>query len=395
MVDAANAPDSDGIVLSEDQGRGTEQIYGWVRKPTSPFFTLGGYAGTGKTTVVNKLCKYLRGMKILVCAYTGKAAYVLRQKGIQDACTIHSAIYQPQELCKNCGLLVERNVDGDYKPCNRQSECENAGHFTHFDRAETIDADLIIVDEASMVSTEIHQDLLSYERPILYVGDHGQLEPIGKSPGLMRDPMVRLETIHRQAEGNPILQFAQHVRKHGHPCSFGDEAQVVISGKVPRDAHAYDMVICGKNSTRVAVNARIRKNLGFTGRYPHAGERVICLRNDKKRGLFNGMIATVTGVDNDEDLSCPELDIVTDEGTPIKGIKFAVEQFGAEETLEHVSRKRALFDYGYCITGHKSQGSEFASVLVLEWIHPDWAANRWRYTAATRAKERLVWCMHR
>lgn len=394
MVDNADSPCPAQICLSDDQARALDAVFAWLDAPTSPFLTLGGYAGTGKSTLIGQIRANTR-VRIAICAYTGKAAHVLRSKGLQAARTIHSLIYQPHEVCSYCDAVL-----GEGEACTRYRQCHKAGTHTQYTLVPALEFDLIIVDEASMVSNEIHEDLLSFGIPILYVGDHGQLEPIGANPRLMVDPILRLEQIHRQAEGSAILKFAHHVRQHGHPYETGPEARVVIAGKVPHSVHEYDVVLCGKNTTRVAVNELIRRKRKYTSKdnpqpFPIPGERVVCLRNHREYGLFNGMMATVEAIRIDDSVAHPEIDVIDDEGKPHRGMSFIPEQFGNEEKMDNASRKRALFDFGYCITTHRAQGSEWGSVLVLEWIHPDWSKARWRYTAATRAKNELVWCMHR
>ncbi len=380
---------SSDVVLSGDQSDALEAVLAWIRNPMQPYFAMGGYAGTGKTTLIREVVR-LVGPHTRVCAYTGKAAHVLRSKGIEDAQTIHSLIYAPETHCSFCDALLE-----DHESCRRYRQCHKAATETRFALVHIVDADLIVVDEASMVDAEIHADLLSFGIPVLYVGDHGQLEPVNsdKNPKIMASPDVRLEQIHRQAEGSAILKFAHHVRQHRLPETMGDEARVIYTSVAPKDAHTYDIVLVGKNETRVAMNRKIRSSLRFVGDWPQPSERVVCLRNCKEYGIFNGMLATVLQVHVDDDGGVPEIDIVTDDDVTIKGIKFAPEQFGARKRLDDVSRKRALFDFGYALTVHKSQGSSWKRVLVLEWIHPETSAARWRYTAATRASDELVYAM--
>lgn len=367
------------FALSEDQARVLVQIRHWIDHPDLPELTLGGYAGTGKTTMI----KHLMGlnMRVAVCAFTGRAAYVLRSKGV-PATTIHGLIYQPMEVCAETLLPV-----GDCE--EHEGECVAELKFA---RVPEISADLIIVDEASMVSTRIYEDLMSFGVPTLFVGDHGQLEPIGDNPGLMLDPKLRLEKIHRQAEQSAIIQFAHHVRRGGRPRTMGPEAQIIRTARAPANVAAYDVVLCGRNKTRVEVNERIRRDRGFSGPLPIPGERVICLRNDNEHGIFNGMQATV--VDLTTKGKKVLLTVEDDIGTRIPNLPIELAQFGFEKTLDHVTRDKTLWDFGYCLTVHKSQGGEWQSVCVLEWIHPNWKTERWRYTAATRASERLTYCLH-
>jgi len=381
------------IQLSPDQATAIDMIMAWIGSGLHTL-TLGGLAGTGKSTLMNTVVQNYHA-RIAVCAFTGKAAHVLKTKGVKQAQTIHSLIYEPITTCTRCGSLVEDHGEGhgSKKPRCKRPSCAGAKATTRFEKVMGLNCDLIIVDEASMVSTQIHEDLLSFNIPILYVGDHGQLEPIGMNPRLLAEPQIRLEKIHRQAEGNSILRFAHHVRNHGRPQEFPPDTVVIEATTAPKDVADYDMVICGRNGTRVAVNAAIRKARGHTTDLPAPGEQVICLRNNKQHNIFNGMLAEVVGIRVDDVVSHPEIDIRLDNGEVRYAIRFEPEQFGNEKLLDDAHRKVALFDFGYCLTCHKSQGSQWDNVLVLEWIHGDTSAARWRYTAATRAKFKLTWCM--
>lgn len=382
------------VQLSDEQSAALDAVLSWFGSGAAsfdaPFLTLGGYAGTGKTTLIGELLPRISAPRVEVCAFTGKAAYVLRTKGISRARTIHSLIYAPRLVCKGCEQPLEEQED----VCTRLPTCKRAGTHTVFARVPVLELDLIIVDEASMVSSQVHDDLMSFGIPVLYVGDHGQLEPIGPNPRLMVEPKLRLETIHRQAEDSEILKFAHHVRMHRRPQTMGPLARVITSPTVPKDAAEYDVVIVGKNSTRVAVNAMVRRQLKFKGELPEVGEKIVCLRNSREHGVFNGMCATVRAIRCDDTVDVPQLDIVDDEGRVYTELPFEPSQFGAETLLDKVRRNKLLFDFGYALTCHKAQGSEWNRVLVVERIHPDTSAARWRYTAATRAKEELVWCMH-
>jgi len=382
----------DEVELSDDQDAGLCRVLDWWHSEPSEYLTLGGYAGTGKTTIIRELIQRLKlhTRAIAVCAFTGKAASVLRSKGIRSARTIHSLIKEPETICSYCRQIVPQLTP----TCERTPHCPRAGTQVEFNPAPLLEADLVIVDEASMVSLDLHDSLQAYDVPTLYVGDHGQLEPIGKNPKLMLDPQIRLEKIHRQAEGSAILRFAHHVRQHRDPVTMGPDARVVYTSLTPKNAHEYDMVLVGTNSVRTQVNRMIRRARGYKGDLPESGERIVCLRNDKKKQIYNGMLATVLAVRCDERVDHPEIDIVDDEGVVRNALRFAPEQFGEEDTLSDLSHSKALFDYGYALTVHKSQGSEWKRVLVLERIpHPDTSVARWRYTAATRATEELVWCM--
>lgn len=373
--------------LSPDQSDALDAIENWLDRDQRSYMTVGGWAGTGKSTLIRALVDLHPTAK--VCAYTGKAANVLTNKGVKSS-TIHRLIYEPYEQCKRSGIdLIDVSQCSVCKSLKKECETE-----TKFRRVPELGASLVIVDEASMVGTKIMRDLLSYGIPVLFVGDHGQLEPIDESPGLMRDPDVKLEKIHRQAEGSPILTFAHEVRRGLPPRTTGDTAQVLFTESVPSDIANYDVVLAGRNRTRCAVNAKIRALRGYAGDLPEPGESVVCLRNDTDREIYNGMTAIVLDMkftDSDGILMTVEEDGT---GSVRRDLPIDPVQFGQEKTLKDASRRKTLWDFGYCLTVHKAQGSEYGRVCVLEWIHPEGSAERWRYTAATRAKEELVYCVH-
>jgi exodeoxyribonuclease-5 len=322
--------------------------------------TLGGRAGCGKTTVIQHLVQLLP--EFAVCAYTGKATNVLRSKGVEKATTIHKLIYKPI-------------VDQDNK--------------VHFGIADGVDCEGIIVDEASMVSRAIYEDLKSFGKTMVFVGDHGQLEPIGDDFNLMGDPDIRLETIHRNA--GEIAHFAEYVRQGYRPSSWG--VRNPGGGKVrflPRGSHMsvaaeVDQVICAYNKTRAEVNSRVREALG-RGARPEKGDRVMCLRNNSTKGLFNGMQGTIRRLSKKFRMIFRADDENFD-------VAYDPAVFGQVKYEFNGDRDAPMpFDYSYAVTCHKCQGSEYQSVLVMEQKCDLWDHRRWAYTAASRAKNSLFWC---
>lgn len=367
-----------GIELSEDQNIAIDRIYEWRDNwpRTKQYFTFGGLAGSGKSTIVSELLTVWSS--VAVVAPTGKAANRLRQLGVDSAQTAHSLIYYPYED-KITSKVKYRKVEN--LPGVRT----------------------IICDEASMVNEWLMNDLLSFGIPILFVGDHGQLEPIGKNPNLMVDPDVKLEKIHRQAEGNPIIRLAAAWRE-------GREQQVTnaVRGKgywQDKDGlcrvsnrREFDscldsgmQLICGYNNTRHKYNSTIRKTRGFSGKLPEPGEKIICLHNNKEFGIFNGQQAMCVATYKPHKKTV-EMDIEVDDGRIIT-VNCLIDQFGANVVEDHKNKAIALFDFAYVLTAHKCQGSQYDSVAVLEEIAPAWNAARWRYTCTTRASKNLVYCM--
>jgi exodeoxyribonuclease-5 len=354
------------IDFSTDQQVALDAILAWrAGRPRGDTqrLTLGGYAGTGKTTLVSYLVE--RWPNTAVCALAGKAAHVLRSKGA-EARTIHSLIYVPR-VENGKARFVRRRTLGAYET--------------------------IIVDEASMIDHVLMHDLLSFGLPVLFVGDHGQLEPIGTNPGLMKDPDVRLERVHRQALDNPILRLATAFRE-GRPvkpwCDPKGRLRVAGRGDFHRLISPDVQIICGFNGTRHRVNARVRELRGVGRDLVAPGETLICLRNNKACGVFNGQQVRVLGVAR-EGRRTIELEVEADGGRSVL-LPALRQQFGQDLFKDFRSKEVVLMDYGYCLTAHKAQGSEWPSVLAIDEVSKKWDARRWRYTVATRAREQLIYC---
>lgn len=361
------------LTLTPEQSAVVDYILSWVRQG-GHWMTFGGYAGTGKTTVIRELVELLPSSAVI--APTGKAAQVLRRKGV-DARTAHSWLYGAPDDEDDHG----NPVWGDAEPESRP--------------------DLVICDESSMVYRDLFNDMLGTGLRFLFVGDHGQLEPVGENPNLMKEPHVRLETIMRQASESPILSFAHHVRNGGYLTEQRHPGLTVAqrNGQA-RDTEwlaSFDQIIVAFNRTRCAVNRFIRATTGRRGVLV-PGDKVICLRNDRKKGLFNGLMGYVEAVrPMVGGADAVRFDFRSDEGRLFRDLLAPVDQFGAEKPLPYsgVPREMALFDYGYAITCHKSQGSEWDKVLVVEGWGDHWEMARWRYTAATRAARELTYLADR
>lgn len=383
------------IELSSDQKKALGDILEWYKRDRASmqYVTLGGYAGTGKTTLIAVLRKALQGLekelKVGFASYTGKAARVLKNKlQEQDTITkndtvgtIHSLIYSP--------VVNEKGV------------------ITGWKTKEKIEPDLIIIDEASMVDGQIWSHLTSYQIPIIVVGDHGQLPPIRGSFNLMQKPLLKLEEIHRQAKKNPIIGLSIQARETGTvaPGKYSSTVKKFSSndldGKEQADEllasyNSDTLVLCGYNITRKKLNSFIRNSKGFESESPEGGDRVICLRNNHKQGIYNGMLGTIISIDK-EDKDWYSAEIAMDgEVENYKGL-ISVEQFGADSALNFTERRKFtvkgdLFDFGYALTVHKAQGSQAKRVILFEerfkkMTDDDW--RRWLYTAVTRAEEEL------
>jgi exodeoxyribonuclease-5 len=384
--------------LSQDQAAALRQIGAWYRTKSAPYLTLGGYAGTGKTTLIAYLRKALSDLddevSVGFCAYTGKATRVLQEKLRElkvmkrgdSVSTIHSLIYTTEESASS---VVPRWVPKGSLGC-----------------------DLIIVDEASMVDKSIWDDLLSFGIPILAVGDHGQLPPVGSAFNLMGDPVVRLERIFRQEAGSPIIEVATMARETGQiPCQEFGPGVIKLDRALPETGQVVQdmlenwrpelLIVCGYNATRVKLNQAIRVMRDIESAEPQPGDQVVCLRNNRAKHIFNGMIGRIIRVDRallDEHDDWYEAEISLEgEDYTFSGYIYKP-QFGASATMKDApmapdGERGDLWDFGYALTVHKAQGSQSPQVLVFEErfarsSDEDW--RRWLYTAVTRAETRLT-----
>jgi exodeoxyribonuclease-5 len=358
--------------FSPQQDAALKAVSAWLTTGHPQVFRLFGYAGTGKTTLARHIAEGVDG-DVAFAAFTGKAALVLRSKGCEGAQTIHSLIYRSRGVDEEAPTFV----------LNRDSNATKAA--------------LIIIDECSMVDEELGRDLLSFGVPVLVLGDPAQLPPV-KGGGYFTEaePDVMLTEVHRQAAENPIIRMAMTLREGG-GLSVGDygDSRVIRRGDINAEiVLGADQVLVGMNKTRRLYNARIRALMGRTGTVPVAGEKLVCLRNDKSKGLLNGGAWIV------QELKTSKKGLVTMRVTPeddtgAKPVKVSVlSQFfdGTEDDVPWDLRKHTdEFTFGYALTVHKAQGSQWNDVVLFEesFAFREHRA-RWLYTGLTRAAERIT-----
>lgn len=449
------------LILTGDQQRALDELVWWYQNPgrrPRQFITLGGYAGTGKTTLVAQLCRALPEVRVHFCAFTMKAASVLRQSlkaaGLEvndgrklspgaggDAgrskpgypvTTIHGLLYSPLELvfCSRSGALLgeaggeqPRDMNCGLDSCaDLSTDCPARSEIEWSRKMGGPSANLVVLDEASMVSREAWEDILSLGLPVLALGDHGQLPPVKSQFALLSGGVdLELNEITRQGKDSAIIALASEIRLWQ---GIGQRREAATYGV--RDLHASSYVakirrdelgglppvlgdgtdpvwICGYNRTRATWNEILRGQKGLSGSV-QVGDRVICLKNTLR--TYNGQLARVLAVrEVDGRSGVRELDLEPEDaseraalgGAPLT-VTVPVEQFGRDKTMttdELVMRGMrgcGLWDFGYVLTCHKSQGSTFSNVIVLEERLPgsDEQHRRWLYTAVTRAKHSVV-----
>lgn len=358
------------------QDEALKRIRAWLKAKHGPqVFYLAGYAGTGKSTIAREAASMAKG-DVRYGAFTGKAALVMRQKGCDNASTIHQLIYKLDD--DTGGVPV----------------------FSLNQLGPMADANLAVIDECSMVGRELGEDLLSFGCKVLVLGDPAQLPPVKDAGYFTRnEPDFMLTEVHRQARDNPIIAMSMKVREGERlsPGRWGESA--VIDGRsapdIQQDVMTADQVIVGKNITRRTYNDRVRKLKGFELKScPMVGDRLICLKNRHQQGLLNGSMWTAEDVEWDNRLYTMRVSS-QDFGPETKQQQVTVpEEFftGHEQSLEYEFRRmHDEFDFGYVVTCHKAQGSQWPSVFIFDESHvfrED--RNRHLYTAITRAAEKVT-----
>lgn len=383
------------LILSEDQQVAVDHIADWAKgarpgKAADGSLRFGGLAGTGKTTIVATLPHLLTEYDLTFAAPTGKAATVLGRKLGKHALTIHQLIYRPNEVhCGKCPRGL--NTAAECHAYNN-STCGCKVIWSHRGQDDHDKPPLFIVDESSMIDEYIYEDLINYTRdnPVLFVGDHGQLPPVNGRLNLMGNPDVRLETIHRQVADSPILRVAMMARTTGHiPLGdYGDGVRKLKRSKLGNMALDDEtLFLCYTNATRCAYNQWMRQSLGLSGP-PVAGEPVICLKNNWKAGVHNGLTGRIRSIEAVSGKYLATIDL--EDGRVYNGV-ISPKQFGQQQTL--LNDGVDLWDWGYCLTVHKAQGSQADRVVLFEEHLPhvgldNW--KRWLYTAVTRAAKELI-----
>ena len=369
------------------------------------YTVISGYAGTGKSTLVKFIVAALPNIDpdedVIYTSFTGKATQVLQKKGNKNVSTLHKLLFE--SIPKPDGTFFRKPV-------------------------EFIPYKIVIVDECSMVPKELLQRLIKYNVHIICLGDPGQLPPINKNEDnhLLDHPHIFLDEIMRQEAESEIINLTMDIRA-GKPLTRyqGKEVQVLNKDELTTGMLLWaDQIICAKNETRIALNNQMRDLLGRSGG-PQDGDKVICLKNNwdiysvNDNPLVNGTIGylkdsfstyinlprqiTSDGQpkkldiltanfisDTEEDYGILNMDkqLIT---TGVPGLDWKT-SYKMGRNWRFQDKIPDQFTYGYAITCHKSQGSEWDNVLVIEEGFPfeKEEHKQWLYTAATRAAKKLV-----
>lgn len=404
------------VSWSPGQEKALRQVAEWYRceSASKQVFHLFGFAGTGKTKLAKTIDEDLTNGNSQFMAPTAKASQVLRSKGCENADTVHSQIYQPKEKSRQKlrdlealrnRLVTEREntlhkqdfYDREITKIeiaiSQESKNSNRPSFAVNPLSIIRDRPLIILDEASMIDERVGEDILSFGVPVLVMGDPAQLPPVAGSGFFMsKRPEIMLTEIHRQAKDNPIIAMATIVREGGSlkPGSYGSSRVITKAQLTAEDITSADQLLVGRNATRRGCNNRLRTLNGIEGTFPQQGERLVCLRNNRELGFWNGGIYRTTekAADNGDSLWL-NFESVDEPGPALQAYAHRGHFLG-EDIPWYEKKEREEFDYGYALTVHKSQGSQWGEVAILDEWHVRDSRAQWLYTGITRAAEKLL-----
>ena len=373
-------------------------------KEGARYTTISGYAGSGKSTLIKFIIAALsmHGVdpetEVIFTAFTGKACNVMQKMGNKNVSTLHRLLYEHRPLPNGKFLRIPVPIGAlPYK--------------------------VVIVDEVSMVPMDLMRQLAKHPLYIICCGDPFQLPPVDPDADnhLLDTPHVFLDQIMRQAAESEIIRLSMDIRE-GRSIKYNSGKEVIV---MPKDtmntAHLQwaDQIICGTNAMRVGINNQMRDLLLHQGG-PQDGDKVICLRNywdiisNNGEPLVNGTIGYLKNVwehsytlprylCGGKTIEYVAADFISDSNEEYTDLNMDKQNIlTGQPTLDHkqkfvVGKKYPWaipqeFTYGYAITCHKSQGSQWDKVLVVEEKFPFAKEEhaRWLYTACTRAAEKLV-----
>ena len=392
--------------LTNEQQNIVDQAYNWYYNSSEQVFQISGSAGTGKTTILHAIIKRLNlpMYKILPMAYVGCAALNMRLKGLYNAKTIHSALYELVDVISTDSLgnvLMDKYLN---RPIIKQV----------FKPRELYDNySLMIIDEAGMVPMNMKKEIESHNIKILAVGDLNQLPPVGDDPAyLYYGNVLYLTQIMRQGHNSSIIELSQRALK-GLPIHTGyypNDVLVIDYDDLTDDMIlSSDMVICGKNATRDMINKKVRKDIfKFHSEIPVNGERVMCVQNNWQIesdgiNLVNGLTGIVL---NNPDVSKFDgksfrMDFMPNYGyTPFIDIpvdyEYLIAPHNERQKLKHSKFYTGeKFEYAYASTCHKCQGMTLNKVIYIEeYLNPN-IQNNLNYTGITRAKTSLIYVKYK
>jgi len=395
--------------LNKGQRRCLHRLIEWWENETDTkqVFEISGAAGTGKTTIIKEMIEVLDDIRmddVVFITLVGKAALNLSKSGLPGK-TIHSTIYMAVEVEKK-----------DKHGNTIMEEGRPVKEIKFVLRSTLENIKLIIIDEASMVNERIARDIKHFDLPIIAIGDLNQLPPVFGDPVFLKHPDAILTEVVRQKAGSPILELAQELIQKKpinlKPGIYGEKLMIIkkddFMQRYTKALLLADIVICGRNDTRDVLNTMIRKMYYKSQGIPTPsaeimlGDKLICRKNNWERevtgiNLINGLIGRVTGIDFESATALtlpidfrPDF-IEHDFEDVLVNLRYFNGSRTEKERIKNGPVLGDLFEFGYAITCHLSQGSQYEKVIVFcERMGSEDYYRKWLYTAVTRASDKLI-----
>lgn len=385
----------------------TNEAVNWYLHSHEQIFQYTGGPGTGKSVVLNEIISRLRLnplTEVAAMSFIGAASMVMRMKGLYNAKTAHSWIYDVKAVNmrdKDGNIMYDEILNTPIKVAS-------------WSPVEFLDENikLIVIDEGYSMPLSMRPLLEKFGIKILVCGDKGQLPPVGDKPAfLVSGKIYELTQAMRQEGRDDIIYICKRVLS-GLPLLNGyyGNTLVIDSEDITDDMLLWaDIVICGKNRTRDVINNRIRRLKGFSGDLPNKGEKIICRKNNWLVGvkmdtggevnLVNGLIGTVL---NDPDVSGFDGKMFTVDFKPdlvnviFKDLRCNYQHIIAEYATRDVIRGNRyepgdMFEYGYAITAYLGQGGQWHKVLYIEESMMPTIQNQLNNVGASRPDQALIY----
>jgi len=416
--------DRPSFSLDPSQQAAVEKIKEWFSKDSPIFFVLSGRAGTGKSTIISEVIRSLKLKEgeVKYLAPTGKAVSVLRSKGIPQAMTIHKYVYRFNgsnsklmkslndkseiiRLCDEGQHDAARAILDNIAEVNRKRKQPKL-YFASRKVNGLSRTKLIVVDEASMINDDEIEDIISLNVKVIFVGDNAQLPPVEGTNSMMQNPDAQITEIHRQGKDSNIIKFANLIMEN-------KDLSFLNDWKDTEDVHViydigvgdFDAFIKSRqwqfltvtNREKDHINARARSLLGYANhKFPMKGEILLARGGHRDTGIVNGIQGEVLDDFVEFDLEY--------NGAVFGSIQGRVKLLDGTNKIVTVTMKRnafisgnlydfehweSLWEYGYAMTVHKSQGSSWENVFYVYEDCLDCDQNL-NYTAVTRASKNLI-----
>lgn len=395
------------IELTPNQETVVNQAVSWFYNSSKQVFEIAGYAGTGKSVVLNEIVRRigLDESEYLPAAYTGQASIIMRLKGFRTAKSLHSTFYHLVRRKKRTEKGFD-DVDTEYNTPKYEYIFLPILPGGIDERVK-----LIVIDEGYMVPLYMKKDILKHGIKVLVAGDTGQLPPVAGEPAFFTGEGVHyLTQIMRQSQDNPIIYLADRARQ-GLPIDngiYGNNLLVIeedeLTNKMIQDI---GILICGTNRSRDMFNSAMRSSLGYYTDYPCYGERVICRNNNwhvENQGIalangLNGMVCSPIDVGSFVQKDLIQFDFLPDLlNTPFTNLRmnynYLIGSYEERNTIRNSKfqvTKGELFEYAYALTTHLAQGSEYNAGIYYEEFMRSNIQNQLNYTGITRFKNYLIY----